>query len=219
VRSLDSPTGTAEIVVQTVDAASGQLFDSTPLQFTVTKPPGFLAKYLWDIIGALILIALIAAFLLWRRARHRARINAQDLVTTLRIGGEQKGRDLAAEQKWSQVFSFIIRDEDTPDPHLAYPPRDWTGPLYLVRRSTPGMVTLFAPTRPKPYEVELNGPGAALDNGLELSFRDKRRHHHVPPPPEPWGGYGHQLKSPSPYDDVTRAMPSRPPQPDNDSWL
>jgi len=217
----DSQVGSAELVMQAVDAASGQLYDSSaPLQFTVTKPPGFLAKYLWDIIGALILIALIAAFLLWRRARHRARINVQDLVATLRRGGEQKGRDLAAEQKWSEVFSFVIRDDDTPDPHLAYPPRDWTGSLYLVRRSTPGMVTLFAPTRPKPYEVEVSGPAVALDNGLELSFHDKRRHHRVPPPPDPWsGGYGDQSQTAttSPYDNTTDTMPS--PQPKNDPWL
>ena len=219
--SKDSSVGTAELIVQTVDADSGQLYDSTVLHFTVTKPPGFWAKYLWYMVGAVLLIALIVALLFWRRARHRARVNVQDLVATLRRGGEQKGRDLQAEQKWSEVFSFIIRDEDTPDPHLAYPPRDWTGPLYLVRRSTSGMVTLFAPTRPKPYEIEVSGAGAVLDNGLELSFRDKRRHHqHVPPPPNPWGsGYDDPSKprATSPYD-VTQTKQSVSP-PDNDPWL
>ncbi len=180
----------------------------------MTKPPGLLAKYRWDIAAALVLIVLIAAFLLWRRARHRARINVQDLVATLRRGGEQKGRELAAGQKWSPEFSFIIRDEDTTDPHLAYPPRGWAGPLYLVRRSNPGMVTLYAPTRPKPYEVEVSGPGQALDNGLELSFRDQRRHHHAPPPPDPWsGGYGDQQET-QPYDSTGTT-----PQPNNDPWL
>lgn len=216
----DSPAGTAELVMQAVDATSGQLYDSSaPLQFTVTKPPGFLAKYLWDIVGAVVVIALIVAFLLWRRTRRRARVNVQDLIATLRRGGEQKGRDLQAGQKWSEVFSFVIREDDTPDPHLAYPPRDWSGPLYLVRRSTPGMVTLFAPTRPKPYEVEVSGPGVTLDNGLELSFRDKRRHHHVQTPLDPWGGgYGNQPQPPSAYGDATRTMPSAP-QPNNDPWL
>jgi von Willebrand factor type A domain len=220
--SKNSPAGNAELVVQAVDPISGQLYDSSaPLQFRVTKPPGFLAKYLWDIVGVVILIALFVAFLLWRRARHRAKVNVQDLAATLRRGGEQKGRDLQAEQKWSEVFSFIIRDEDTPDPHLAYPPRDWTGSLYLARRSTPGMVTLFAPTRPKPYEIEVSGPGAVLDNGLELSFRDKRRHHHVPSPPDPWGGgYGETSKpvTQSSHDDVTHTTPSVSP-PNNDPWL
>ncbi len=217
----NSPTGAAELIVQTVDANSGHLYDSSaPLQFMVTKPPGFLAKYLWDIVGAVILIALIAAFLLWRRARHRAKVNVQDLVATLRIGGEQKGLELQAEQKWSEVFSFIIRGEDTSDPHLAYPPREWTGSLYLVRRSSSGMVTLFAPTRPKPYELEVSGPGVVMDNGLELSFRDKRRHHNVAKPPDPWdSGYSglSQPATPSPYGDVTHTMPSTPPN--NDPWL
>jgi hypothetical protein len=219
--SKNSRPGPAEFIVQTVDANNGRLYDSSaPLQFMVTTPPGFLAKYLWDIVGAVILIALIVAFLLWRRARHRAKVNVQDLVATLRRGGEQKGRDLQAEQKWAEVFSFIIVDEDQPDPHLAYPPRDWTGSLYLVRRSSPGMVTLFAPTRPKPYELEVSGSGVVMDNGLELSFRDKRRHHHVPKPPDPWdSGYGGlpQTTEPSPYGDVTRTMPSTPPN--NDPWL
>jgi hypothetical protein len=222
----DSPIGPAVLIVQTVNAASGQPYDSARLALTVTKPPGFLAKYLWVIIGALIAVLLLIAFLLWRRARRRAAINVQDLTATLRRGGEQKGRDLPAESKWSDVFQFVVNGEETEDPHLAYPPRGWSGPVYQVRRARQvklarsGKITLLSPTRPgKPYEIEADGSGVQLDNGLELSFRDKHRRHAIPRVQhDAWGDTASRAAATN-DPDGTHTVPSVPPPADNDPWL
>jgi hypothetical protein len=98
----------------------------------------------------------------------------RDLIAILRRNGEQMGRELKAPNRWSDSFSFIVRDEFRPTARLDYPPRGSLS-LYIVRRSGPGMARLTTPTGDR-YELVVGGPGEHMDhNGLELAFRDMRR--------------------------------------------
>ena len=66
----NSPAGSAWLTLMVVDAANPSIvYNDAPLNITVTKPPGFIAKYLWVIIGILALIALI--ILAWLLAARR----------------------------------------------------------------------------------------------------------------------------------------------------
>ena len=96
------------------------------------------------------------------------------LVASLRRGGVPAGRDLEPEGKWAESFPFIIRDENTASPRLDHPPKGGSAGIYQVRRAGRGLVRLTAPMGLRPYEVEVNGPGQALENGFELAFRDTR---------------------------------------------
>lgn len=169
-----APAGTAGLEVEAVDANSGQVYNTATDVVTVTKPPGFLAKYKWDLLGLLLLIILLILALLWRRQVVRDRKNVRGLVAMLRLNGMPAGQDLAAGEKYSEVFPFIIRDEASPAPRLDHPPRGATMGVYQVRRGTRGMVRLTAPAGLRPYEIEVGGPGQTLGNGIELAFRDTR---------------------------------------------
>jgi hypothetical protein len=170
-----APTGTALVQVEALNAATGQVLNTVQQDFTITKPPGFLAKYWWAILALVILVILAIAAALWRRKVVRDRKNVRGLVITLRKGGVQMGRALPApDRKYAEVFSFIIQDEETPAPRLTYPPRDATMGVCQVRRGKRGYARLITPTGLRPYDVELHGSGVTLDNGLELSFTDTR---------------------------------------------
>jgi hypothetical protein len=178
----NSPTGTALVQVEAVNAATGQVLNTAQQDFTVTKPPGFLAKYWWAILALVVLAILAILAALWRRQVIRDRKNVRGVEITLWRGGEQKGRPLSAEKKYDEVFEFAIIGDDTPNPHLDHKGRATTG-VYQVRRGKPGYLRLVAPGAGlKPYDVELHGPRADLGNGLELSFRDTRHAN--------WGGSG-----------------------------
>jgi hypothetical protein len=169
-----SPAGAAGLEVQAVDASTGQPYNTASDEITVTTPPGFLAKYRWEIIGilAVILLALLAAFASWKINRNRK--DVRGLVVTLRRGGAQAGRELEPEGKWAETFPFIIRDESSPSPRLDHPPKGSSVGVYQVRRARRGLIKLTTPMGLRPYEVEVNGPGQDLGNGLELAFRDTR---------------------------------------------
>ena len=171
----NSPAGSAWLQVKVVDAANPSLvYNETTLNVAVTKPPGFLAKYLWDIIGIVALIILIILALLWRRAVIRSRKDVRGLVAILRRNGEQLGRELPAPNRWSDAFRFIIRDETEPTVRLDFPQAGFSE--YRVRRSGPGEVKLMTPAGGEPYDVVVGGPGEIMEhNGLELAFRDSRR--------------------------------------------
>ena len=171
----NSPAGSAWLQVKVVDAANPSLvYNETTLNVTVTKPPGFLAKYLWDIIGIVALIILVILALLWRRAVIRSRKDVRGLVAILRRNGEQLGRELPAPNRWSDAFRFIIRDETEPTVRLDFPQAGFSE--YRVRRSGPGEVKLMTPAGGEPYDVVVGGPGEIMEhNGLELAFRDTRR--------------------------------------------
>jgi len=160
--------------VQTVDANSGEIYTTATDVVTVTTPPTFFDKYKWDGLGILALIILLILAALWRRRVIRDRKNVRGLVAMLRLGGVPAGQELAAEEKYSEVFEFIIRDESSPAPRLDHPPRGATMGVYQLRRGTRGMVRLTAPAGLRPYEIEVGGPGQTLASGLELAFRDTR---------------------------------------------
>jgi len=185
--AADSPTGTALLKVRAVDASTGQVYNTAEQDFTVTKPPTFLQRHKWEILGliALIIAAALACLTAWRVSR--ARRDVRHLVVTLRRGGVLMGRDLEPEEKWAEVFFFVIRDEASDSPRLDYPQRGQSTGLYQVRRAGRGLIRLTTPTGLRPYEVEIGGPGLLMANGLELSFRDTRH-------PD-WVGSGKELVS------------------------
>jgi hypothetical protein len=166
--------GSAGLVVQAVDADTGQPYNSATTTVQVTTPPGFVAKYKWEIIGIIvaILLALLGTFAAWKINRNRK--DVRSLVVTLRRGGVPRGRDLEAEDKWSETFPFIIRDETSSAPRLDHPAPGASTGIYQVRRARRGLVRLTTPTGLQAYEVEVNGPGRDVGNGFELSFRDTR---------------------------------------------
>jgi hypothetical protein len=194
----DSSTGAALFQIEAVDATTGQVYNTAEQDFTVTKPPGFFARHMWEIIGliALIIAAALAWFTSWRISR--ARRDVRHLVAMLRRGGMPTGRDLEPEAKWAEAFPFIIRDETSDAPRLDYPPRGQSGGLYQVRRAGRGLVRLTTPTGLRPYDVEVGGPGLLMANGLELAFRDTRHPEWVGSGKEPvstsanWSGSGGQ---------------------------
>ena len=169
-----SPAGTAGLEVQAVDADTGQIYNTDSTEITVTQPPGFFAKYRWEIIGllALILLAILAAVTIWKIRRNRK--DVRGLVAILRRGGVSAGRDLEPDEMWAEVFPFIIRDENSASPRLDHPPKGSSVAIYQVRRAGRGLVRLTTPMGLRPVEVEVNGAGQDLGNGLELAFRDTR---------------------------------------------
>jgi hypothetical protein len=174
----DSRTGTALVQVEAVNAATGQVLNTTQQDFTVTKPPGFLAKYWWAILVLVVLVILAILAALWRRQVVRDRKNVRGLEITLRLGGEQKGRPLSApDKKYDEAFPFVINDEGTPNPWLDHPGRAVTAGMYQVKRGKRGYLRLVGPNvpdAPKPYDAELHGAPVVLNGGLELSFTDTR---------------------------------------------
>lgn len=168
-----SSTGTAWLRVKVVDATTGQVYNEVTQDVTVTKPPGFLAQWLWRMIGLGALAALIVAGLFALRARRRWKKSVTDLTAILRRDGTELGAPLKAPRKWSDTFTFIIHDEGGSDPRLDWPHPGM--PVYQVRRSGNGMVKLLTPTNDS-YDIVVGSSGERLEhNGLVLAFRDHRR--------------------------------------------
>jgi len=166
-----SPAGSAWLRVKVVDAANpGIVYADAPLNITVTKPPGFLAKYLWLIIGILALIALIILAVLAERARRRRAVDVRSLRAKISRDGEQKGNELKPSGQWSGTFPFIIRDENDPDARLE-PPQPGEAGAYTARRAGRGQVKVWTPMGTE-HDVIVGSAGEPLPNGLRLSFRD-----------------------------------------------
>jgi hypothetical protein len=215
----NSHTGTAWLRVEVVDASNPKLvYNETRIDVTVTKPPTFLQKYFWEIIGLLVLIALIIIAILWRRAVIRARKDVRGLIATLRREGQELGRPLRAQSAWSDTFSFIIRDEAEPTARLEYVQPGLS--IYQVMRSRAGEVKLIAPTRAEPYEVVVGGQGEVISpDGLELSFRDTRRRHVRGAPGSVRVPRPAQAADSTSGSTVGSAAQSGSPAPEKDPWL
>jgi hypothetical protein len=171
----DSPVGSAWLRLRVTDAADpGVVYADQLLDVTVTKPPGFLAKYLWVLIGILALLALIVAAVLLVRAERRRQADVRPLRATISRGDEQKGDTLRPSGKWADSFPFVILDEDNDYARLAA----WTPgsgeTAYTTRRAGPGRVRVWTPAGAE-HEIIVGSDGAQLDNGLRLSFRDGRK--------------------------------------------
>ena len=196
----ESPKGATWLQVTVVDAADPALvYNQEAVEVTVTKPPGFLAKYLWDIVGAAIVLILIVLFILWRRALHRWRVDVRGLVAILRRDSEQLG-ELRAPGKWDDSFRFAIRDEHEQTARLDYPQPGLS--LYSVRRTGDREVTLTTPTGEKYEDIVLGGVGESIEGtGLVLSFVDRKR-------PTPWWASGAARGSHRPRSPRPAAMPA-----------
>jgi hypothetical protein len=212
----DSPVGSAWLTIKVSDVAnSGTVYaDGPPLNITVTRPPGFIAKYLWVIVGIIALIALIIAVALLTRARRR---HTKD-VRPLRVQVSHDGSAWSAEHrplgKWTDTFVFVVRDEDNANARPEQPDPDNPSPVYTARRSGRGQVRLWTPDRQE-RDVTLGSSGAVLDNGLRVSFRDiRRRAVLVPPgigatpPPAP-----SLQPAPLPPNGQATSVPPEPPEP------
>ncbi len=217
-------TGAAWFEVRAVDAANPSLvYSDVTMNVTVTKPPGFLAKYMWAILGILVLIVLAVLAWLWLRAAHRRKVDVRGLIAILRHDGEQLGAELKAPSKWSDIFRFIIRDEEQQTARLDYPQPGFSA--YTVKRTTNGEVRLITPAGER-YDVVVGGPGEVMeDNGLELAFRDLRRRRVTPRPGAtrpgragtPAGGPAPQTM-PQPVD-RSGTISSSPAPSQQDEWL
>ena len=195
--SKSSPAGPAGLEVQAIDAGTGQIYNAAPDEITVTTPPTFFDKYKWDGLGLLALVILLIAAALWRRQVVRDRKNVRGLVAMLRFGGVQSGRELAADEKYSEVFPFVIQTE-TGSPYLNHPARGATTGIYQVRRGGRGIVRLMPPAGGlRPYEIEVGGPGQALEDGLEVAFRDTRHPNWTGSGAAAAGGYANTQAIPS----------------------
>jgi hypothetical protein len=214
-----SRTGIAAIKVEAVNAATGQVLSTAVQDFAIGGPRPFLAAYLWAIL-AIVILAILATLailaMLWRRA-VRERRNVRGLEITIRRDGIQRGRGLMApERKYAEVFPFVIRSEETPDPYLDHASRSATE-VFHARRGERGYVRLMTPGALRLYDVELNGPGLTLPSGLELRFMDRRL-----PLPEGPGTAAHRLPATediAPGWRASGASDSRPPAPPQDPWL
>ncbi len=170
----NSPIGSAWLTVKVVDAANPSIvFANAPLNITVTKPPGFIAKYLWLIIGIIVLIALVllTAFLL--RAARRAQVDVRSLRAKISRDGEQKGNELKPSGKWSETFPFVIRDENDQHARLE-PPQPGEAGILTARRNGRGQVKVWTPMGTD-HDIIVGSAGELLPNGLRLSFRDTKK--------------------------------------------
>jgi hypothetical protein len=168
----NAPKGAVFLKVIVVDAANSDIsYGNGVLNITVVPPPGFVAKYFWELV-ALAILTLIAIFLILRR-RHvrRARADVRGLYAILRRDAEQMGPELKAPARWADTFRFVIRDEAESNARLAHPRPD--DRVYAAARGTNGTVKVVTPEGEK-YDIAVGGLGEPLPNGLQLVFRDMR---------------------------------------------
>jgi hypothetical protein len=186
-----------------------------PLTASANGSPGFLARYIWEIVGvaALLILAVLLAFLR-RRARRAA--DVRGLYAIIRRNGEQVGPELRASSKQNQTFRFVIRDEGEFTERLEYArPED---SVYAARRGKVGLVNVETPTGDR-YDIIVGSSGEALPSGLRLAFRDARY-----PTSRPWSApsgdnlAARRLMSP-PLADPGQGIAPSPSPPPQDPWL
>jgi len=178
----NSPKGLTSVLVTVTNAANQQSLAEAQFDVTVTKPPGFWAKYLWYFIGGLIALILSALFVRWRRAVNRWRMDVRGLVGHLRQDGAEVSK-LPAKARGGDSFRFAIRDPDERTPKLDY---EESGlPLYIVRRSGNREVTMTTPVGAEYEDIVLGGAAVPVTGTkLELAFTEDRKR------PVPWWAAG-----------------------------
>lgn len=187
----NSPPGSAWLTVTVTDAGNPRaVYADSPFNFTVTRPPGFWAKYHWWIIIAVIAVIAIIAALLLARARRRYVKDVRPLRATIsRDGVPLGGKELRPLGKWSDTFRIVIRDEGNEYARLELPDPASPAPVYTVKRHGRGQARLWTPGGAD-HDFALGGTGVTLDSGLRLAVRDTRRGsgragRPAPPPPPP----------------------------------
>ena len=224
----NSPRGSVLVRASIVDAANPTtVYGNSALTFTVTSPPGILARYGWAIAGAVIALLLIILLVLARRRAHLKAIEVRGLSAVLHRDSERVGPTLKASGRRSDAFRFVIRDEDGPRPRLAHArPGDRA---YVARRASHGRVKVETPSGEK-FEVSANTDGEPLLNGLTLAFADARLpsvraardHTFAGADPEPAGGVFPPAPRTPAGDQLTpEPMAPAPADParDSDDWL
>ncbi|WP_406287897.1 VWA domain-containing protein [Embleya sp. NBC_00896] len=190
--------------IRVVDTTDGDrvLYDS-PRTVTVEPPPGFWDRYLWLVIGAVVLLALLAAlFDFLRRRRRRSRLIGPIALSLYRdgqpIGVETRPLDDRAEAMWFRL--------DT----TGYPPQ--LVPLYQQEPGNSWTVRRIAATGNLDVETPLGshlqldmGRPIEIEPGLALGFRDDRVAPGGPSgPPSSGDSYG-------PYGNTATATPTARP--------
>ena len=173
----DSPTGSAWLEVKAVDAANpGLVYSDATLNVTVTKPPGFLAKYLWEIIGILALIILvILALLLAARGPPQDRVTCAAWSRSSGATASRWARNLRrrASGPRRSASSSATRTADRP---ARLPAAGADLRIYQVRRAGHGEVRLIDACGPQPYDVESSaGPGEVMERHDGLGHWTCRR--------------------------------------------
>jgi len=140
------------------------------LTASANRPPGFLARYLWEIVGVVVLL-ILAVLLAFLRRRARLAADVRGLSAVIRRNGEPVGPDLRAPSKQNQTFRFVIRDEGELTERLDYARPDDS--VYVARRGKIGQVRVETPTG-ELYDITVGSSGEPLPSGLWLAFRDAR---------------------------------------------
>ena len=173
----DSRQGLTGVQVTAANAKSGQVLATASFDATVTKPPGFWAKYEWYFIGAIIALILLLVLWRWRRAVHEWRMDVRGLAAHLRRDGAQLAQ-LDAPSRRSESFRFVIQNPDDRSPQLNY---EGPGLTYLVRRSGNREVTVTPPGGAQLEDVVLGEQTVPVEGTqLQLAFDEDRRR------PRPW---------------------------------
>lgn len=162
--------GRDSVTIQLIDETDqAKVYLTKQQAITVEKPPGWLERHFWQILGgiALVALALAAAWLVRRAAR--ARRDVRGLLIGLRHNGEQAGRELAPQRgRWSDEFPFVIRDAGGPSPLLDHPrPGE---EAMVARRAEDGQITVRRPDGTT-FQAGLGAETETVADGLRLVFR------------------------------------------------
>jgi von Willebrand factor type A domain len=179
----NSPKGLTQVqVTVAAEANPSNIYASAPIDVQVTKPPGFWAQYLKYIIGAIILLILLAVFVYWRRKVSKWRMDVRGLVAYLQRDGAPVS-ELPAPGRPGNSFRFVIKNLEERSPLLDY---EASGlPPYTVRRSGNREVDLITPAGLRNEDVVLSGPAVPVaGTKLELAFDEDRKR------PRPWWAAG-----------------------------
>ncbi|MYW05423.1 vWA domain-containing protein [Streptomyces sp. SID3343] len=189
--------------VTVVDAGAGDvvLWDGT-VTVTVEPPPGFWEKYLWLVIGAVVLLALLAGLLAyWAKRRRRGRRIGPVALRLYRdgqqVGVETRPLDENAEAMWFRL------DTTTFPPQLIPLYQQEPGTSWTVRRlAATGTLDLETPLGTH-LQLDMGRP-TEVETGLAIGFQDDRVQAQGGVPGGPGGPAGDSY---GPYGAEAGAMP------------
>jgi hypothetical protein len=169
----NAPLGVALLQVQAVDAVNhGISYANVQVVVPVVAPPSFIARFIWQIYGVLLLVVAAGLGVLSLRRKKRRELDVRGLTAVL-IRNDIEVSLLAPGATWSGAFRFVIRDEEGPKPRFDWPVSGTPEPAYVVQRGPGEQVRVFSPAGDE-WDLTADGPGRPLGNGLLLAFRDTR---------------------------------------------